>query len=188
MLKTRGETKQIPPDRETFTETDLLNLPELHPPDIMPNGNVGTPTMVFMDYIKQCRLPPSIIKKLGLRFPKTRTSKQYGSVPFNYGGDIVEPCDSSSAELEPILTASGHEIVPEQIKCDSDRNKDEKDTDCNHAETSNNETTNVDTNKKCGSGKKKSWRDGEAKRRMELNIEEKLIGQLDDSEEVRYLS
>ncbi len=42
--KTRKQQRQIPSDREVFTEDDLRSLIELQPPEIMPQGNVGTPT------------------------------------------------------------------------------------------------------------------------------------------------
>ncbi|XP_053376234.1 G patch domain-containing protein 3-like [Mercenaria mercenaria] len=190
VLKTRGEAKQIPPERENFTESDLLNLPELHPPDIMPNGNVGTPTMIFMDYIKQCRLPPSIIKKLGLSFPKTRSSKQYGSVPFDYGGDIAESCDNNSDESSQVLTASGHEIVPEKESCDKEDCNSSKCTDENITEISESRNMCTDADQTDRSSKpggvrkkKRSWRDAAAKERMKLNIEEKMIGKSEESEE-----
>lgn len=82
--QTRGDKRQIPPDREEFREEDLIKLPELRPPTVMPNGNVGTPTMYFMKLIQECRLPPSIIKKLELNFPKSKNKGKYGNVPFDY--------------------------------------------------------------------------------------------------------
>ena len=45
--RTRAEQRKIPEEREQFTASDLEKMPELHPPDVMPNGNVGTPTMVW---------------------------------------------------------------------------------------------------------------------------------------------
>ncbi len=42
--ETRGEKRQIPADREEMTETQLESMLELRPPNIMPQGNVGTPT------------------------------------------------------------------------------------------------------------------------------------------------
>ena len=107
--KTRGELKKIPEDRETFTRFDLLSIAELFPPDIMPNGNVGTPTKHFLDLIQKCKLPPKIIKRLGLTFPKTRSRRVYGSVDFNYGGPVVHTSD----EEETVNSASGKEIEAE---------------------------------------------------------------------------
>lgn len=56
---------------------------ELSPPPLMPNGNVGTPSAVFFRQIQQCKLPSSIVKKLGLRFPKSY-GRKYSQVPFAY--------------------------------------------------------------------------------------------------------
>ncbi|XP_045154859.1 G patch domain-containing protein 3 [Echinops telfairi] len=56
---------------EAFTLADLKQLPELNPPVLMPNGNVGTPLHVFLEFIRACRLPPRIITQLQLQFPKT---------------------------------------------------------------------------------------------------------------------
>lgn len=154
LYKTRGELKQIPSDRETFTEADLMKLPELHPPAAMPNGNVGTPTSIFMEAIRQCKLPPAVIKKLGLKFPKTRVKNRYGNVPFNYGGKpIEEPEDSESIE-ETVLSGSGHKLVS-----DNDY-KEKKD---------NSDLHNQRVRKRL------TKKDPETKRRMELNIEENMI-------------
>lgn len=115
VYKTRQEQRKIPAEREEFTAEDLHKLAELHPPDIMPNGNVGTPTLVFLEFIRQCRLPPAVIKKLGLSFPKTRTNKKYGSVPFNYGGGLVGEEEDFPEESEDtvVKTADGNEIHKE---------------------------------------------------------------------------
>ena len=68
--------------------SDLCNLPELNPPSVMPHGNIGTPTSIFMDLIQQCKLPGRIIKKLNLEFPKTRSKRRYGAVGLDYGGEV----------------------------------------------------------------------------------------------------
>lgn len=74
----------MPVDRERFTSEDLNSLMEMHPPSFMPNGNVGTKTSQFLEEIRACRLPPQVIMKLGLKFPRNRARHIYGSVPFNY--------------------------------------------------------------------------------------------------------
>ena len=116
--KTRKELRAIPPDRITFTKADLTNLPELHPPQIMLHGNVGTPTRMFLKLIQTCQLPPVIIRKLGLTFPKTRTNKRYGNVPFDYRteqvGDDLEESASCWTEADPVRSASGHELEGEE--------------------------------------------------------------------------
>lgn len=66
-------------------QSDLKNMPELRPPNIMPRGNVGTPTQFFLDAIRDCRLPAKLIGKLKLEFPKGK-HKKYGSVAFEYKG------------------------------------------------------------------------------------------------------
>lgn len=71
----------------------------------MQNGNVGTPVKVFLQLIQSCRLPPRLIRKLGLTFPKTSSNRRYGNVPFQYHNTCTLP-----ATEETILTAAGHEI------------------------------------------------------------------------------
>ena len=65
--------------------TELTSLPELNPPTVMPQGNVGTPLSTFMALIRACKLPSHVIRKLRLEFPKSRSSKRYGAVSFEYG-------------------------------------------------------------------------------------------------------
>lgn len=124
--KTRKEQTAIPPDRETFTESDLQKLQELHPPEVMPNGNVGTPTALFLQFIKDCKLPPSVINKLGLRFPRKRTNKIYSNVHFDYGGG-VDALPGEGEEEEVITSATGHELCGEgsipETKSQSEKSK-----------------------------------------------------------------
>ncbi|KAE9417403.1 hypothetical protein Angca_009146, partial [Angiostrongylus cantonensis] len=67
---------------DSVTCADLRQMIELRPPMVMPRGNVGTPTQYFMEQIRLCRLPPSLISKLGLK--TTRRNRKYGSVAFHY--------------------------------------------------------------------------------------------------------
>ena len=140
----------------------------------MPNGNVGTPTMYFMDLIKQCRLPPSVIKKLGLTFPKTKTNKRYGNVPFDYGNceTVVSP-EKIDEEIIDICTASGHKI-PEFVVNGN------KDT-CSIGSAKSGSSNNSGSKEK---RKRKNYIDKEMRKRMDLRIEEKLIGKHSESEEV----
>ncbi|KAJ8044005.1 G patch domain-containing protein 3 [Holothuria leucospilota] len=91
----------------SFSEDDVNSLPELNPPDIMPRGNVGTPTQTFLELIKDCKIPPSVIRKLGLTFPKRRSNRQYGNVPFHYGTNVTP----GREEEEVALTGKGEEII-----------------------------------------------------------------------------
>ncbi|XP_008118873.1 G patch domain-containing protein 3 isoform X2 [Anolis carolinensis] len=101
--KTKKEHLRI--SKESFTQGDLKHLPELNPPAFMPYGNVGTPLSVFLDLIKACRMPPSIIRKLQLQFPKSGSSRRYGKVPFTY--EETE----TVAEEERVYTATGEEVT-----------------------------------------------------------------------------
>lgn len=103
--KTKKEL-QSKTQSETFTQTDLKWLPELNPPAFMPQGNVGTPLSVFLELIRTCRLPPRVIKKLQLNFPKTGSSRRYGNVPFKYQ-------DTETFAQELVYTAAGDEITEE---------------------------------------------------------------------------
>ncbi|NXD94907.1 GPTC3 protein, partial [Chaetorhynchus papuensis] len=90
---------------DSVTEAELKRLPEFNPPSFMPFGNVGTPLSVFLELIRACRLPPRVIKKLQLDFPKTGSSRRYGNVPFEYQNT------ETVAEEERVYTAAGDEIT-----------------------------------------------------------------------------
>lgn len=66
--------------RVKLDKDEAKGLVELKPPTIMPCGNVGTPTSYFLEQIKLCRMPPAVIKKLRLKFPKI-SKRLYSSVP-----------------------------------------------------------------------------------------------------------
>ena len=105
--KTKAEQRRRVALSECFTEADLKALPELNPPSLMTAGNVGTPVTVFLQLIQSCRLPPRLIRKLGLIFPKTGSRRRYGNVPYLYRGsrEVV-----ATATEENVFTAGGHEI------------------------------------------------------------------------------
>ncbi|NP_001074099.1 G patch domain-containing protein 3 [Danio rerio] len=103
--KTKAELRRHVAQSEQFTESDLRDLPELNPPALMPSGNVGTPVSVFLQLIQSCRLPPRLIRKLGLTFPKTGSNRRYGNVPYQYHNTrVVTPAEES------VFTAGGVEI------------------------------------------------------------------------------
>ncbi|XP_040390972.1 G patch domain-containing protein 3 [Cygnus olor] len=93
---------------EAVAEADLKRLPEFNPPSCMPFGNVGTPLSVFLELIRACRLPPPVIKKLQLDFPKTGSSRRYGNVPFEYQDT------ETVIEEERVYTATGDEITEDK--------------------------------------------------------------------------
>ncbi|XP_007559661.1 G patch domain-containing protein 3 [Poecilia formosa] len=117
--KTKYEQRHHVSFTELFTEADLSRLPELNPPALMQNGNVGTPIKVFLQLIQSCRLPPRLIRKLGLTFPKTSSSRRYGNVPFHYHNTCTLP-----ATEETVLTAAGHEVSgPGSLKAPSSKSR-----------------------------------------------------------------
>ena len=63
--------------------------------------------------IRQCKLPPLVIRKLGLTFPKQRSNRKYGDVHFDYGTVVHE------GQSEPVVNVSGHELEPENPKLSS---------------------------------------------------------------------
>lgn len=103
--KTKAELRRHVAQSQQFTMQDLKGLPELNPPSLMPAGNVGTPVSVFLALIQSCRLPPRLIRKLGLIFPKTGSHRRYGNVPYQYRNTaIMTPTEES------VFTAGGVEI------------------------------------------------------------------------------
>ncbi|KAI1231115.1 hypothetical protein IHE44_0008048 [Lamprotornis superbus] len=107
--RTRPEAAPSSQDRAaaggSVTEAELRRLPEFNPPSFMPFGNVGTPLSVFLELIRACRLPPRVIQKLQLDFPRTGSSRRYGNVPFQYQNT------ETVAEEERVYTAAGDEIM-----------------------------------------------------------------------------
>jgi len=106
-------------------QRDLKSMPELRPPNIMPRGNVGTPTKFFLDAIRDCRLPAKLIGKLKLEFPKGR-HKKYGSVPFQYEerrGKIITNLTSINRRKLQDLNSKGPQV--EDAKDNSDPEDDD---------------------------------------------------------------
>ncbi|CAL8089483.1 unnamed protein product [Orchesella dallaii] len=134
--------------KANLREEDLkkFSSKELHPPKFMPRGNVGTPNEHFLNLIRECRLPPSLIKKLGLEFPRARVYKRYSKVPLDYGTNVVS--GTEEYEEEEIKTGKGHNIndtylprvkkkrdpsMPEngtQVDSDNESNADDDDDRC----------------------------------------------------------
>lgn len=109
---------------------DISSLPELNPPHVMPQGNVGTPLTTFMDLIRTCKFPSHLIKKLQLKFPNSRSGKKYGAVPFEY--ESQQPFNKDNqlflAELETKkakrkqLNSRKHNFIPSNTTLGTVRN------------------------------------------------------------------
>ena len=113
----------------TYVRSELMSLPELKPPNLMPRGNVGTSTKYFLQAIKECRLPARLVGKLKLEFPQSRNRK-FGQVPFDYndgvgvgrgcvGAQLVCPHHVCTQFLGPQLAGSHHNVsqcgVPQYV-------------------------------------------------------------------------
>ncbi|XP_032900991.1 G patch domain-containing protein 3 [Amblyraja radiata] len=144
--KTRKELRSRRAPSETFTIEDLSTLPELNPPAVMPSGNVGTPLKVFLELIQACRLPPRIITKLCLKFPKTSSSRRYGNVPFQYQSstsvhfkrriemEVTEeyPQQDSPADLPEfkMKQEAGHEESPQREEEEEESHSENDNDEC----------------------------------------------------------
>ncbi|XP_053562965.1 G patch domain-containing protein 3 [Bombina bombina] len=127
--KTRGELQETRNAEvaQTVTATELQRMSELNPPALMPQGNVGTPTGVFLQLIRTCRLPPRLISRLGLRFPGA--GRHYGKVPFSYAGTEIAHGE------EGVYTASGQEITEGgHIRAKVDADKEEETIEESHSD------------------------------------------------------
>ena len=87
----------------------------------MPNGNIGTSLKIFMTLIRACRLPPQVIKKLGLSFPSGRSKHRYGNVCYDYKTNTagnVSLCNNQTNIVD-------ENNIEENFKTDIKENKDE---------------------------------------------------------------
>ena len=111
----------------------------------MPNGNVGTPLLVFMELIRTCKLPPHVIKKLDLNFSGGKSKKKYSNVPLDYKSlekdhtsaargtkrklvpcPVKDSMQSGSKENDPSTSACGLEMLEFQTseQCNSENGSD----------------------------------------------------------------
>ena len=86
--------------------TELERLPELNPPAVFPKGNVGTPKAEFMRLIKECKLPTSIIGRLGLSW-KTARKQPYARVPPPNRPTPITLTDPRPADPRPAAVRTG---------------------------------------------------------------------------------
>lgn len=109
---------------ESLTESDLNSLLEFaRIPNWMRQGNVGTPTRTFVEYINQCAMPQSLIAKLGVNLStfKKHKKKAYSNVEYKYEAgnnddnevEEEEGESSSVSHVDVASTANGHRIVEE---------------------------------------------------------------------------
>lgn len=134
LIDDKNTEAEVSPSSEEiiFHLSDCERLPELNPPNLMPQGNVGTPTSHFLRLIQACRFPPRLIGHLGLVFNKSHCRRKYGAVPLDYSKlemnyyeyEDSEQCDddqtsgklterSSLLDSSDCRTAHGHLIRDE---------------------------------------------------------------------------
>ena len=89
-------------------DNEVLNCMELRPPTLMPNGNVGTTTKFFLNAINSCQMPSSLISKLDLEFPSTK-SRRYGNVP-------PPKLDAEPCAFENNITQTSQQQWPKSLK------------------------------------------------------------------------
>jgi hypothetical protein len=139
---TKAELRQQ--GKHQVAERDLKMLPELNPPSVMPHGNVGTSTELFLDLIRACKLPATVIGKLGLKFPKSLGKRKYSSVPFQYSRTRTAGVEGSagtssardsmkpSIEVEDISLA--HDAIRQSFDTD-DKDRKEPETNTNQEDS-----------------------------------------------------
>ena len=86
-------------------------------PTWMPQGNVGTPTGTFMQYINQCVMPQSLIARLGLNVKHWRKYKKrkYTNVQYKYEEEEEDGqgCQEEQQCVDVAFTAGGEKISGE---------------------------------------------------------------------------
>lgn len=102
----------------TFLKHENLNelLEFRNMPKWMKNGNVGTPTKVFIEYINQAIMPVSLISKLGINLSKFKKNKKrkYSNVKYDYEKNGYEEKDYFDDDpIETAKTANGFKISQE---------------------------------------------------------------------------
>lgn len=115
----------------SISTADLKEMIELKPPAVMPNGNIGTPSVYFLEQIRMCRLPASVITKLGIQTQKRK--KTFGEVPFEYEKTDAPSSSSNYRTIEDI--PNEEEDPTEKVKRnqnpeDNDEGKDDDDDQC----------------------------------------------------------
>ncbi|CAI5451992.1 unnamed protein product [Caenorhabditis angaria] len=108
-------------DSANISENDLKEMIELRPPNLMPHGNIGTPSEYFLEQIRLCKMPSSMIAKLGIQTKKRR--RKFGEVPFKYDEEEYEEDNEEGDHAEP---STSEDIDPTE-KFRKDRNVEDND-------------------------------------------------------------
>lgn len=76
-------------DGKTLDLDDLYHnivktIPEMRPSKLLKNGNVGTPLSHFIQLIRDCSLPPSLLPKLGIHLQNLSIKRKHSCIAWNY--------------------------------------------------------------------------------------------------------
>lgn len=145
LYKTKQEKRVHPFTRTNleFSKHDLKELPELHPPPLMPNGNVGTPLSVFKELIRACKLPPCVIKKLNLNVSIVKSKKKYSNVPFDYKS-LVKGRSSSLTDNGKVNGFKKNKASTSNVDAIGSRSSDQGNNSCNSETEENKHTAETD--------------------------------------------
>lgn len=104
---------------------------------------MGTPNGYFLNLIRECRLPPSLIKKLGLEFPRARVFKRYSKVPppptldRSSRNEILVQDEEDDCEDDDVKTGKGHTLSDAYFQATA-KNSTESETETDTKENSGN--------------------------------------------------
>ncbi|CAK9020145.1 unnamed protein product [Durusdinium trenchii] len=78
---------------------------ELHPPPGLPQGNVGTARSAVLAAIRACKLPASVIKRLGVVPSKIRSTRSSAAIP-------PPLCWRAEESKKPLLEGEAKDVQP----------------------------------------------------------------------------
>ena len=80
---------------------ELKLIQEMRPSKLLKNGNVGTPLSHFIQMIKECSLPPSLLPKLGIHLQNLSMKRKHTNIPWNYTDPLsTDPIPKSYKDIE----------------------------------------------------------------------------------------
>ncbi|CAE7755741.1 Gpatch3 [Symbiodinium sp. CCMP2456] len=75
---------------------------ELHPPPALPKGNVGTSRSAILSEIRSCRLPASVVKRLGIGPScRVRSTRDFAAIPPPLAWQAQEPSQQPKESQRP---------------------------------------------------------------------------------------
>ncbi|OLP88158.1 putative protein phosphatase 2C 35 [Symbiodinium microadriaticum] len=91
---------------EAPAQSKQTDVWELHPPPALPKGNVGTSRSAILSEIRSCRLPASVVKRLGIGPScRVRSTRDFAAIPPPLAWQAQEPSQQPKE-------SQGHNHVP----------------------------------------------------------------------------